>query len=821
MKIDTVLNSFVAGEISPRLAGRSDIQQYYQSAAELLNMLCEFYGGAKKAPGTYFVAEVNDSSASTRIFKFVFSDTQAYILEFGNLYIRFYKDGGAILETAIDITGIDQAAECTVTAANSYTDGDEIYITGIEGMTELNGRRFIVSNRTAGNFKIKDVDDNYINSSAYTAYSSVGTAARVYTLTTTYTTADLWQLQFAQTADILYITLGKSDDAAKGRPQKKLTRTAHTSWTITDIDYSTGEARPALMDENITTTTITPSAATGTGITLTASTAIFDITHIGSIWKVNTGYVKITDVASGGLKTTATADVLYSGTLTGTSAYTSWSEGAWSGYRGYPKSVTISESRLVYGYTVSQPQTTWGSGTGAYDTFELGSDDADAIEFTADTNQVEVINWLFPANEILVGTPSGISALGTGSDTLALTATTGRMKKKSKDGTSSIMPQQIGTYVYYWQKYNRILGEYGLSSDTLDYETKDATILAEHISESGIVDMDYQQHPYSILWCVRDDGKLAAFTRQIENKVSAWTPHDTQGFYESVAVIPKDSYDEVWFVVRRVIDGVTRRYIEYMVAPEFEEQEDAFFVHSGLSLDNPKTITAITQGDPVVVTSASHGFSNGDRIKIRNVEGMTELNDRTFLVANKADNTFELTDTDGDNIDGTDYEAYVSDGEARECVTSVSGLSHLEGKTVQVLADGASHPDRVVSSGSITLDDYYSQVNVGLGYTGRLKSNDLEPSPGGTSAQGKTKRVSRVFANLYKSLGFKIGTEAKMDNIPFRTSSMATDQAIPLFTGYKEVVFPSGWDKTKQVIITQEQPLPLHILSLAIEMEMN
>jgi hypothetical protein len=202
-------------------------------------MVIEFYGGVKKTPGTYFVAEVKNSSLSTRLKRFVFSDTQAYILEFGNQYIRFYKNGGAILETGINITGISRAAECVVTVVNSYTDGDEVYISGIVGMTELNGRRFLVSDRAAGNFKIKDIDGNYIDSTDYTAWSSAGTAARVYTLATDYLTADIWALQFAQKEDVLYIT-------HPSYPQAELTRTGHTAWTIADIDYSISPAKPGL-----------------------------------------------------------------------------------------------------------------------------------------------------------------------------------------------------------------------------------------------------------------------------------------------------------------------------------------------------------------------------------------------------------------------------------------------------------------------------------------------------------------------------------------------------------------------------------------------
>ena len=354
-----------------------------------------------------------------------------------------------------------------------------------------------------------------------------------------------------------------------------------------------------------------------------------------------------------------------------------------------------------------------------------------------------------------------------------------------------------------------------------NYQTNDATVLSEHITESGIVDMAYQQSPYNILWCVRDDGKLAVFTKQIEQKIAAWTLHDTQGYYESVAVIPKTSYDEVWFVVRRTIGGETKRYIEYMVAPTFEDQEDAFFVHSGLMLDSPIDITAVTKTDPIVVSAPSHGLSNGDRIKIRNVVGMTELNWNTYLVADKTDDSFELTNLGGTDIDSTDYGEYESGGEVRKCVNSVSGLNHLEGKTVQVLVDGATHPNRIVSDGEISLDGYYSQVIVGLGYTARLKTNDLEAMPGGVTSRGKKKKVFNVAVNFFETVGCKIGDDDTMDDIIFRDSSMPTDRAIPLFTGLKMIDFPNGWSRTKHIVCEQEDPLPFHILNIVAEIEVN
>jgi len=823
LKTTTIINSFTSGELSPRLSGRTDITQYYQSAAELLNMVVEFYGGAKKAPGTYFAAEVKTSSLDTISKRFVFSDTQAYVIEIGNLYMRFFRENGSILESAKTITGLaTSSARALVTCvSHGYSNLDTIKITDVVGRTEVNNKRFLVAGQYADHFFLQDIDGNYIDPTTYTAYSSGGESEKIYELATSYPTSVIRELQFSQTADVLYIT-------HPDYPQSKLTRSGHTSWTLTEIDYSTGSNRPALMDENVTTTTITPSASAGNGIILTASVAVFDEDHVGSIWAIGSlstshGYAKIVSVSTSGLKTVATANILYSGTLP-TGANEEWSEPAWSAYRGYPKSVGIHEGRLYYGYTAYQPQVVWGSQIFSYDNFKAGTDDDYGLSFRMDTNEVEVIKWLFPSSELLTGTAGGLHTFGTGSDTSPITPTNVRRKKKTTYGTSSIKPVQIGNNVYYWQEYNRILREYAYSLDVDNYQANEATAFSEHISESGIIDMAYQQAPLNLLWCVRDDGKLACFTRQVEQKVAAWTLHDTQGEYQSVSVIPKDSYDQVWFIVKRTIDGTTRRYVEYMVAPEFDEQEDAFFVHSGLTLDSPKTITNIVQltggTGLITVTANSHGFSNTDTVRIRGVEGMTELNQGRYIVGSASANAFVLLDLDSAVVDGSDYTDYVSDGEVRECTTTISGLDHLEGKVVQVLVDGAAHPDRTVASGSITLTDTYSEVHVGLGYTGRIKTNDLEVSDKFV-AHGKYKSISTVNINFYKTLGGKVGRTGQMDDIIFRTSAMLPDQMIPIFTGFKEVHFPAGWDKKKQIIIEQTDCLPMHVLSIVPTIEVS
>ena len=231
-RVAVQLTNFTGGELSPRLDGRNDLAKYASGCKTLQNMVVYPHGSAARRPGTTFVAEVKTSSAFTRLIPFEFSTTQTYILEFGDLYIRFYKDSGAILEANKTITGITQANPGVVTSAShGFSNGDTVVISGVVGMTQVNGKRFTVASVATNTFALQDIDGANVNTTSYTAYSSGGIANRVYTLTTTYLTADLPQLKFAQSADVMYI-------CHPDYSVKKLSRTGHTSWTITEVDFT-------------------------------------------------------------------------------------------------------------------------------------------------------------------------------------------------------------------------------------------------------------------------------------------------------------------------------------------------------------------------------------------------------------------------------------------------------------------------------------------------------------------------------------------------------------------------------------------------------
>jgi len=566
-----------------------------------------------------------------------------------------------------------------------------------------------------------------------------------YELVTTYAEADLFDLQFAQDADTMYIT-------HKSYPPRKITRTGHTAWTITTVDFQRG---PFLALNTDQADTLTASADTGAGITVTAigHTPFTVTSSIGSIWKLDDGYFEITATAS---TTVVTATVRAepdgtAGDLNNSAAPSAdWAEGAFSIPNGYPRCVAFYEQRLMFAGSTSYPQHIWGSVSQEYenmhtDTTGSGPVDIDAIIYVIASAQVNEIRYLDPGIELIVGTPGGIFALSSGSDANAMTYANVVVRRKSTFGTALIMSERIGNAVYYIQRNLRTLREFVYSLEDDSYVSNDMTDLSDHITESGITDMEYQQSPENLLWCVRTDGELATFTRQTRHKVSAWSRQilggsfgtDGQAIVESVAVIPDGEEDQVWISVKRTVDDSTVRYVEYFKTIDWgTDDDDMFFVDSGLTYDS---------------TAA----------------------------------------------------------------TTITGLTHLVGETVSVLTDGAVHPDVVVdANGEIDLEWSAKVVQAGLSYTSTYKSVNLEAGAVAGTSQGKMKRIYKVLLRLYKTLGVKIGHSDAQDTIPFRDVGDEMDAGPDVFSGDKLVKFNRGWDRDAYIKVIQDQPLPLTVIAL-------
>ena len=625
-----------------------------------------------------------------------------------------------------------------------------------------------------------------------------------YEISSPYLTAEIFDIKFAQSADVMYIT-------HPNHKTRKLSRTGHTSWTLTEVDFVNGP----YLDTNSSTTTITASAHTvGTGRTFTASTSTFVSTDVGRLVRFRDGYAEITGFTSA---TVVTVEILKD---TGsTSGSTDWSLGAFSSTTGHPSCVSFFEQRLVFAATLNNPQTVYFSKSGDYENMDanIGGTvaDDDAIIYTIASNQVNAIRFMAAGRTLIIGTAGGEFTVSGGGDNDAVTPTNILIKKQSNHGAANTDAIAVANATLFLQRAKRKIRELAYNFDVDGYTAPDLTILAEHITEGGIVEMAYQEEPLAIIWCVRNDGELIALTYQREQEVVAWHRHIFGGAFgsskavcESVAVIPtEDSEYELYMIIKRTINGATTRYVEYLNTFDFDQTDNTSFNFLDSQL-NYSGATSTLNGDisnsaNTVIVASGTDFTSSGKIKIGGE-----------IITYTGKSTNNLTGcTRG--TESTTAAAHTSGDTVKQVVNSLSGLSHLEGQTISILADGATHPDKTVSSNAVTLDRFANSVKIGLGYTSILKTMRIDAGSQNGTSQAKTKRIYEVTARLYESVGVEVGPDLNnMERVPFRKSSDPMDQGIPPFTGDKEVEFRGNYDTDGFMIVRQTQPLPLTILSL-------
>tara|TARA_R100000231_G_scaffold13382_3_gene14936 strand:+ start:1031 stop:3244 length:2214 start_codon:yes stop_codon:yes gene_type:complete len=625
-----------------------------------------------------------------------------------------------------------------------------------------------------------------------------------YEISSPYLTAELFDIKFAQSADVMYIT-------HPSHKTRKLSRTGHTSWTLTEVDFTNGP----YLDTNTSTTTITASAQTvGTGRTFTASANTFASTDVGRLVRFRDGYAKITAYTSA---TVVTVEILKD---TGaTTASTDWSLGAFSETTGHPSCVSFFEQRLVFAATLNNPQTVYFSRSGDYENMDanIGGTvaDDDAIIYTIASNQVNAIRFMTASRTLIIGTAGGEFTVSGGGDNDAVTPTNILIKKQSNHGAANTDAIAVGNATLFLQRAKRKIRELAYNFDVDGYTAPDLTILAEHITEGGVTEMAYQEEPLAIIWCVRNDGELVALTYQREQEVVAWHRHVFGGAFgsskavcESVAVIPtEDSEYELYMIIKRTINGATKRYVEYLNTFDFDQTDNTSFNFLDSQL-NYSGATSTLNGDisnsaTTVTVASGTDFTSSGKIKIGGE-----------IITYTGKSTNDLTGcTRG--TESTTAVAHTSGDTVKQVVNTLSGLNHLEGQEINILADGSTHPNKTVASNSVTLDRFANSVKIGLGYTSLLKTMRIDAGSQNGTSQAKTKRIYEVTARLYESVGVEIGPDLNnMERVPFRTSANPMDQGIPPFTGDKEVEFRGDYDTDGFMIVRQTQPLPLTILSL-------
>ena len=649
---------------------------------------------------------------------------------------------------------------------------------------------------------------------------------------TPYGEADLPSLKWAQTADVLYLVAGGTV------PVYELKRRGDTSWSLEEVPFFDGP----YLDENDTATTLDPGANTGLGVSLAASIDLFAATDVGRLVRfkhtTNSGYAVITEFTDA---QNVTIDVLED--FDGNTAKTTWSLGAWSATTGYPSALSFFEQRSAWAGTTHQPQTFWLSQSA--DLENMRPDDAsgtveddDAIDFTFAADQVNAIRWISPGTDLVVGTAGGEWLVRSSGS--VLTPTDIQVRRHATMGGADVQPLRVRARLLFLQRARRKILEFGFNFEVDGFEALDMTLLADHITQSGIVEMVYQQEPDSTIWCLRGDGRLATFAYQPDQKVIGWSRQVVGGSFggghavvESLAVIPGAARDEVWLTVKRTIGGETRRFVEFVEATHesCDEQVGAFFVDSGLSLDqrnadSGKLLTLSSGGSwqagaDGTLDAAGHApFLSSD---VGDVWGLWRdgtvawVKVTEYTSSSSVGVLFLTTIPEALRVRATSR--WLDPGTK---VAEFSGLDHIEGEAVQILADGAVHSPKTVSGGSVMLDEPAGIVQAGMGYPWKYRSLKLAVGAAAGTAVAKPKRIHAVSLVLLDCLGVAVGPDTdRLSELSFRETSQAMDLAVPLFTGERRVVLEGDWAEDPRITICGEDPVPFTLLALAPETATN
>ena len=839
---DIIQRSFTSGEIAPSLRSRVDLNKYQSGLALCENFLIRAQGGAYSRPGTRFIGEVGDSTKQARLLPFSFSTEQTYILVFEHLTMRVIKDG-AYIETAPDTPYelVTPYTEAELSRLIITQDADVLTIVhpshdpaNLSRITELNWNLTAISYAPT------------VTAPTISSVASVGTGHgsnnRTYVYVVTAVDADgiesLASSSSSQTIGSLTttgglrITWGSIAAADYYRVYKDPSNgTDVFGWigdsknlTFDDFNFApdTSDSHPVDRQPFALGDTVVINGATQADPCVITTAAAHGLTSDDGVWIASiVGMTELNDarynitVLSPTTFSLQTSDTNEDVDSTGFTAY--GSGGTVAEADNYPSTVAYYQQRQIFANTNDEPQAVYTTQTGNFNSLRVSSPikDDDAVTFTIAARQVNEIRHILSLDSMILLTSGGEWKATEGQDQVLTPSTIG-VKSQSFNGASWVPPVIINNTALYVQEKGARIRDLGYQFSADKFEGNDLSLMSEHLFEGyQITEMAFSAEPYGILWCVRNDGVLLGLTYQREHQVWGWHQHDLGGTVESVAVISEDNRDALYMVVNRSAG----RYIERMEIRDVSDAVNAFCVDSGLSYDVPVAITGATQADPVVITAVAHGFSDDDGVRIgdEDIIGMTELNGNYYTVQNKTADTFELT-SNGSDVDGTGFTAYVSGGEVRKTATVFTGADHLEGESIAVLADGNEVTGLTVSSGSFTIPNASGIVHFGKAYTPAMELLDID-APGQTSVKGRPVSVSEVTVEVESSRGGFVGAKldaggtATMREIKPRFESDGYD-AIALKT-FKEVVnIEPEWQKGGGIRIEQRSPLPLTVLSV-------
>lgn len=846
VNVNTSLPDFSGGEIAPKYYGRHDLQIFYKGLRRARNFITESAGGAFYRNGFYFASKTRDNLPAW-LAEFRFTDTSSFTLEFTTNAIRFYRNDGQVRFTAQAITGITQANPAVVTysGADTFSNGDRVWISGVVGMTQVNNLEFTVANVNTG---ANTFELSGINSTAYTAYASGGTVEKIMEVATTYAQADLPNIKIAQEKNVMYL-------AHPSYNPKKLTYTSPTSWAFADHAPTRKSRTNAQVISAITQAN--PAVLTYTGSDSFSNGDIVYIDSAAGMTEVNQREFTVAAVNTG------TNTFQLSGTdSSGYAAYTGGgivrkvvtAAAPFLSAGNYPAAVGFYERRLYYAGSDNKPNTLYGSNAGELDDFTLQLSTTAGAQPEADEGiEYQVygatrINWLRGTDKFLAIGANNDVLLASGGIDDVITPPSISIKPTNSFGAADMNAVGRGSLLYYLQADTTTMRSFEYSFEQDRYVPINRTEVAAHITESGIKQFDYLEANNDVLWAVRNDGKLIGMTASSTESISGWHLHETDGDFISISTLTRPKTDsQLWACVARQINGQTQYSIEFLtdspIYPQIEDffsdeeveasdkikwldrmyevQRQSIHLDSALTYDGSffatQAITpSATSGDGITLTAAGAVFTADMVGKNITRKCVTGAETGVAQIVGFTSSTQITCNT----IEAFNSVSSIPAGEWYLTSNVVTDAGHLEGREVLVVADGSQHPPITITNGTATLERQAAVFHVGLKYRGELETNDLEGGGLNGVAQTKPKALYQVGIRFLNSLYVRYGVSRyKLNQIEGRTANMRMDRPPVPFTGDLRVTYANeladdrqgGWTKNKRIVLVQDVPFPCYI----------
>jgi hypothetical protein len=591
----TIARSFAGGELSPELVGRMDLDKYQTGLALCKNFITLPHGPAQNRPGFAYVNQCKDSTRKVRLIPFSFSADETIVLEFGHLYIRFHTNGGTLLEPLLVIG--DVAGEFVEVTSHGYAVGDWVFI--------YNRFYIVATVPDVNHFTVNDLNGAPINVDPTTA----GGVNRVHEVATPYTEDVLFDIHYVQSSDVLTLT----------HPSfriKELRRYAAVIWSLDDVSFApilpppTGLAVFVVEDPATTATrvyTYVVTAVNATGVEESgASISALGVNNLGQFANYNEiSWDAVTDAArynvyryQGGVYgyIGQTSDLIFvdNNILPDTLRTPPEDSQPFETPDNYPSAVAYFDQRRVFAATNNNPQTLWMTKVGSETNLgtSLPVQDDDAISFKIAARQQNRIRHMVPLSDLILLTAGGEWRVFTGSGE-PVTPTSVIARPQSYVGANNVQPAVTSLSAIYVSAQGSKFRELIYSAEGVGtYKSEDLSVLIPHLTNGYLItDLTFSRGPTPLVWAVRNDGTLLGLTYLPEQMVRGWHQHTTDGIFESVCCVAEGNEDVLYVVVRRAIDGVSKRYIERLNSQLFDTAADAFFVDSGLTYSGTPATT--------------------------------------------------------------------------------------------------------------------------------------------------------------------------------------------------------------------------------------